>query len=246
MRGTRLSSQPLTTSRGSSIFPPGELQLRLASNLGDRTVGTLTASIVNTTDIIANTVTCDSLYGPVIFQLQNNFEAAFRVAAPLEKGTDASGDPELRLASNLGTVTVDTLTANVELVADTMRARAANELTIADNLVVTGNLTVNGSSINPYFVNGYVSGNALTFSDRGGQTTVTVTRASGYASGVYEISMSSPHPRGASYVIQATPRYSGYLKVWDTYTPTATTFSIVTYSFSGNLTNGDFYLTVCA
>ena len=50
------------------------------------------------------------------------------------------------------TMTVDTITANTEVATDSVRAASANEVTINDNLIVTGDLTVNGSIAGPFFI----------------------------------------------------------------------------------------------
>jgi hypothetical protein len=104
-------------------------------------------------------------------------------------------------ATITGTTTTDTLVANTEVVADSMRASTANALTIADNLVVTGDLTVNGTSNvggNPYWVAGRVQNTTILQSK--GQQTFTITML---AAGFYRINFAQPHPDGSNYIALA-------------------------------------------
>jgi hypothetical protein len=76
-----------------------------------------------------------------------NVASDFEVAsdAPLQKGINLqSGKFELRLNPNLGDIVADTLTSNTEVAVDSVRASTANQVTINDNVIITGDLTVNG------------------------------------------------------------------------------------------------------
>jgi len=67
-------------------------------------------------------------------------------------------------ATNPPIVVTGTVEFVNDVAMDTCRARTANELTINDNVVITGNLTVNGSSNiggggggNPFYIAGRVN-----------------------------------------------------------------------------------------
>ena len=85
---------------------------------------------------------------------------------------------------------------------NTVRANGASQVTVNDNLVVTGNVTINGSLINykPFWIAGMVHLNANVVVTRG-QVTFTCTRE---AAGNYRVTFATTHPNGANYIIELT------------------------------------------
>ena len=75
-------------------------------------------------------------------------------------------------------------------------------ITVADNVISTGNLVVNGSSkYKPFWVAGKVDGTNLNTLSTNGRYGFTVTRDSGYATGVYHINVGSKPCKDAHYII---------------------------------------------
>ena len=154
-------------------------------------------------------------------ELANDFEVAFTAVAPLQKGINLqTGELTLKLQDNIGNIVADRVETIGNVVAggvvstNTIVGNGANEVTIADNLVVTGNLTVNGSSnisgvsSNPFWVAGIVDGNNLNIIATKGQVSFTVSRLTNYPTGVYKITYDQPHPDGANHIVLVHSRTS--------------------------------------
>ncbi len=125
-----------------------------------------------------------------------------------------------------------------------MRASTANEITVNDNLTITGDLVVNGTNnINPFWVAGKVNGATLATNVSSGRSSFSVSRATGQPTGVYKISWTTPLP-SAHYVITVDQQASGNVKVWDATPPTTTNFHIVTYGISWQVIDCVFYFAV--
>ena len=89
-----------------------------------------------------------------------------------------------------------------EVRTDTIRARDVNGTTSVSKLAVTGSLTVGGASVqggSPFFCAGRVDGAATAISSVG-RVGYTVSRPSGFPTGVYRIQFDSPAPSN-DYVI---------------------------------------------
>jgi hypothetical protein len=140
------------------------------------------------------------------------------------------------------------------LATNSISGNGANVITVNDNLVITGNLTVQGStsisggSSNPFWVAGRVNGTNLSILKSNGRYGFTVTRPSGFATGVYRIAFSTPTP-DANYVISVAILGTGTAKVWESTDaagriPTTTSFHVVSMNQSFGVANFDFYFSV--
>jgi hypothetical protein len=139
-----------------------------------------------------------------------------------------------------------------EVETNTVRANGASQVSVDADLVVYGNVTINGSLINynPFWVSGRVAGSNLAILKSNGEYGFTVSRPAGaeFATGVYKITFNTPAP-DANYVISLAQIGSGNIKVWDYNSafdgrPAATHFYVVTYNTSWVLTNWNFYFSV--
>jgi hypothetical protein len=188
--------------------------------------------------------------------LANDFEVAFTAIAPLQKGINLqTGELTLKLQDNLGEIladhvdTIGDVVVGDAVLTDNIRANGENAVTIGDNLVVTGNLTVNGSLINynPFWVSGRVNGTNLSILKSNGKYGFTVTRHPDFPAGVYRITFDTPAP-DANYVISLAQFGNGNIKVWEATLyggpPTTTRFHAVTYNTSWVLANFDFYFSI--
>ena len=143
----------------------------------------------------------------------------------------------------LGTMSINDVETN------NISSNGASQVTVNDNLVVTGNLTVNGSLINykPFWAAGRVNGTNLSILKSNGRYGFTVTRAPDFPTGVYKITFNTAAP-DANYVISLAQFGNGNVKVWENtlYSglPTATHFHVVTYNTSWVVANYDFYFSV--
>jgi hypothetical protein len=165
-------------------------------------------------------------------------------------GTTGTGSC-LNISDN-GVVEVPFVLTTQELMTDTIRGQTAEFINIDDNVVITGSLTVNGildagATVvsNPFWVAGVVNGTNLAKLSSKGRYGYNVARTSGYAAGVYTITMDYSYTN-AFYVVNATLQAAGRINVWETQAPTATTFTIVCSSTTGVLTNAIFHFSVLA
>jgi hypothetical protein len=82
-----------------------------------------------------------------------------------------------------------------------------------------------------------------------GQVGYTVTRPSGFGTGVYKIQFDSPAPNN-NYVISLAQQGIGNIKIWDSTepgrVPATTGFHVVTSKSTWNLTNYTFHFSVYA
>ena len=103
--------------------------------------------------------------------------------------------------------------------------------TMPHNLSVLGNVTVNGtisaSNSNPFWIAGKVDGASLSILSSSGRYGFTVTRATGYASGIFYISFGNNPYKDANYAINVTAQ--GFSKIWESIIPTTTGFYVLTY-----------------
>ena len=96
----------------------------------------------------------------------------------------------LRWGMCLNIYTTGNVTANYELrtppvYADKIQGNGAAQIMIDHNVIITGNLTANGSSnYKPVWVAGKVDGTTLNSLATNGRYGFTVTRVSGYSAGV--------------------------------------------------------------
>jgi hypothetical protein len=148
-----------------------------------------------------------------------------------------------------GAVSVPNYTTTPAIMTDTIRAQTDDHLTIDESVIITGNLTVNGT-INASFPNafwcaGKYDGINMSRLSSKGRYGYGVSRAGGYAAGVYTITMNNVCADD-NYVINATMQTHGFLKVWETSPPTLNTFTIVCYNLAGQLVNSVFHFSVIA
>ena len=101
---------------------------------------------------------------------------------------------------------MDNLSATNNVAANSINAYNANQVTINDNLVITGDLTVNGNSVfsmsNPYWVAAiidYTGGSPYLKASYGRYTPTNIARASGQATGVFQFNFPE-HPYGTNYL----------------------------------------------
>ena len=157
----------------------------------------------------------------------------------------------MKLASNLGNIVTNTTEATV-VKTDTITKNLANQITINDNVTITGNLIVNGTnnigsgggSSNPFWVTGFVDGSTVMITSQRGQQNATIARVAGQTTGVFRITFPT-HPNGTNYIVQTTPFYWGQMRVWEN-TPVASTyFDVATLDKTGStIVNDKFYCSV--
>jgi hypothetical protein len=178
--------------------------------------------------------------------LSNDFALKFTPVDPLIEDYNVLTNQRTLKIDPLGTMTVN------EVETNTVRANGASQVSVDADLVVYGNLTINGSLINynPFWVSGRVAGSNLAILKSNGEYGFTVSRPAGaeFATGVYKITFNTPAP-DANYVISLAQIGSGNIKVWDYNSafdgrPAATHFHVVTYNTSWALTNWNFYFSV--
>jgi hypothetical protein len=124
------------------------------------------------------------------------------------------------------------VTGTNEVSTDTIRGRVAEQVTVDDNLTVTGvlecgsNVSVNSGQVaaasmfctgdmtilgglygwSPFFCAGVVDGTTLQILASQGRVGFTVQRMQNYSAGVYRIFYTSPHPNGNNYTVLITGR----------------------------------------
>jgi hypothetical protein len=175
--------------------------------------------------------------------LSNDFAPAFELEGPLIEGYNFATNVRSLKIDPDGTMEVDIIKTNH------IEASGEAQVSIDDNLVVSGNLTVNGSLINykPFWAAGRVNGTNLSILKSNGRYGFTVTRAPDFPTGVYKITFNTAAP-DANYVISLAQFGNGNVKVWENtlYSglPTASAFHVVTYNTSWVVANYDFYFSV--
>ena len=116
--------------------------------------------------------------------------------------------------------------------------------------IFQGNMTVNGNisanNIKPFWIAGKVDGSTLSILSTNGRYPFTVTRPSGYPTGVYYISFGDKPYSNAHYIINVSNQASLYCKIWETAIPTANGFTIVTYTTATTAGNCIFHFSVIA
>jgi len=79
------------------------------------------------------------------------------------------------------------------------------------NLVVEGTLSATNISYNPWWVAGKVDGTTLTILKNKGRYPFTVSRPTGYTTGIFNIEwVGNPHPDGSNYIISCSGEGSGW------------------------------------
>jgi hypothetical protein len=175
--------------------------------------------------------------------LSNEFALKFTPAQPLIEDYNVLTNVRTLMIDPLGTMSINDVETN------NIYSNGASQVTVNDNLVVTGNLTVNGSLINykPFWAAGRVNGTNLSILKSNGRYGFTVTRAPDFPTGVYKITFNTAAP-DANYVISLAQFGNGNVKVWENtlYSglPTASAFHVVTYNTSWVVANYDFYFSV--
>ena len=145
------------------------------------------------------------------------------------------GTPILNSCLNIydaGTITADYRIMTPLLYYNTMIGNGDTQITIADHVVITGNLVVNGSSkYKPCWVAGKVDGTNLTTLSANGKYVFSVTRPSEYAAaGVYYIHVGSNPYKDAHYIINVSNQASLYCKLWKSSIPPDNGIYIVCYT----------------
>jgi hypothetical protein len=123
-----------------------------------------------------------------------------------------------------------------------VRSNGASQATIDDNLVVTGNVTINGSLINynPFWVAGKVDPNAVVLVSKG-KVGFTVTRT---ATGNYRVDFNSAHPNGSNYVISIASDATNY---WlDISSTTSSSFLVALRASNFAAQNSTLHFTILA
>ena len=110
-------------------------------------------------------------------------------------------------------------------------------LTVSNNAVINGNLTVNGTMPSPFWVAGKIDGSTAgavpTILTRKGQygSEITCVRKTGQPVGVYDISWTTPHPDGVNIVAMVSGEGSSYSETLGAgsagYPNTATSMTVI-------------------
>ena len=101
-----------------------------------------------------------------------------------------------------------------EIMVDKIKASTLVYITIDDNVILTGNLVVNGSLTSKYvWVAGKVDGTKLNTCSTNGRYGYTVSRVSGYSAGVYYINFVSNPYNDAHYKLNVSNQASLYCKL---------------------------------
>ena len=123
-----------------------------------------------------------------------------------------------------------------------MKGNGADQITIDDDVIITGNLVLNGSlNYKPFWVAGKIGGSNLGISGSKGKYPFTVSRPVGYNAGVYYINFGTNPCSDANYVININLQANGFCKVWDAAIPTTNGFHILISNVSNVLLNSIFY-----
>jgi hypothetical protein len=127
-----------------------------------------------------------------------------------------------------GWVDVPLYLTTQELVTDSIRAQTAEFITINDNVIITGNLRVDGileGNANPFYIAGKISANGDVMSSKGRYGFTCVRSGTSYSI------TPSPSFGTMNYIISATPQVdsaSALCRISSS-TMTADTFVVATY-----------------
>ena len=80
-----------------------------------------------------------------------------------------------------------------------------------NDLTVSGTLNATNISYNPWWIAGKVDGTTLTILKNKGRYPFTVSRPTGYTTGIFNIEWAgNPHPDGSNYIISCSGEGSGW------------------------------------
>jgi hypothetical protein len=153
-----------------------------------------------------------------------------------------------------GTATVGSLAAGTDVAADMLRARTANQLTVSDNLTVTGCMVVQDLSVqgnlswSPFWIAGKVLGSqsSATIVNSKGRVGFTVSRR---AAGQFIITFAEDHPDGSHSIASVSPQGTGLIKVqqFGSFAPRPEGLDVVIFNAGAtNTVDLDFHLFVLA
>jgi hypothetical protein len=122
---------------------------------------------------------------------------------------------------------------------------------LTNSVICNGNMSIIGGNLigyNPFWVAGRVNGTTLQILGSKGRYGFTVTRPSGFPTGVYKITFNTPAP-DANYVISLAQFANGNIKVWDSTDapgriPATTSFHVISYNTSWTVANLDFWFSI--
>jgi hypothetical protein len=160
----------------------------------------------------------------------------------------AGGADRININCETGIVRIKDAIESPTIHMNVIRGLTASEITIQENVVINGNLTVNGgtsSDWNQFWVVGKAHGNTLGTMASKGRYSFTWTRNAQYNVGVYYIEFDTPYAH-ADDIINATNEQTGHCKVWDAAKPTANGFHVVTSNINNSSSNGVFHFSVIA
>ena len=144
------------------------------------------------------------------------------------------GTPVLNNCLNItttGNVNIPYDIKTPDIMVDRIRASTLEYITIDDNVIITGNIVVNGSShYEPCWVAGKVGGTNLNILSTNGRYGFTVSGHGGNAAGVYDMNCGSNPYKDAHYIINVSNQASVYCNKWETSMPTVNGFYIVWYT----------------
>ena len=147
--------------------------------------------------------------------------------------------------SDAGTITADYKIRTPTFQVDTILGNGANQITIDDDVIMTGNLVLTWSfKYKPFWVAGKVYGTNLNTASSKSRFGFNVSRPNGYLVGVYSITFGSNPHADANYVVNLINQSTGHCKIWDSILPTANGFHIVIFNTSNALTNSVFHFSV--
>jgi hypothetical protein len=153
--------------------------------------------------------------------------------------------------SDAGVVDVPITLTTQEVMTDTIRGQTAEFVNIDDNVVITGNLTVNGilesgATVvqNPYWVAGKINGSTGGVMVDKGRVGFSVSRPQ---TGFYVITMDHFHPDGSEYIIHSTAQtFHSYIRTGAGYDPTNKVFTIIIVNSSNVPSDINFFFSVIA
>ena len=135
--------------------------------------------------------------------------------------------------SNVGNVIAPYKILSPKIHTNTILANGNNEITLDDDVLITGNLNITGnitaSNSNPFYIGGKVSGGGAIISNKG-KTTFTVVRSS---IGVFVITPTISFGN-TNYLINISCQYGGGTGCYSVFTNslTATGFTVITMNNS--------------
>ena len=153
--------------------------------------------------------------------------------------------------SEVGNVIAPYKIISPKMQTNTILANGNNEITLDDNVLIIGNLNITGtitaSNSNPFWVAGKVNGSTVEKLSVAGRYNFSVTRAMGFAVGIYFIRFNTNYAN-ANYIISLTNESTGSCKVWDVLnkTPTVEGFYVIIYNTSNALIDSTFHFSVIA